>query len=93
MSKKLEDEAKNINQKSLKGIEEDKSFQILKLAHDASKEKYKLASNEILSLIEEKPISKDLLPISIFDNKELSCLETVVKYLKEEFKLRFSKIK
>ena len=35
---------------------------------------------------------KDLLPISIFSNDELSCLETIVKYLKEEFNLRFHEI-
>ena len=32
------------------------------------------------------------LPVSIFDNKELSALETICKYMKEELKLRYSEI-
>ncbi|MBS3114282.1 hypothetical protein J4448_04215 [Candidatus Woesearchaeota archaeon] len=74
-------------------IKEDKSFQILKLAIEEVKEKYKLASNEILSLIEEKPISKEILiPVSIFEVSNLSALEVICKYLKEELELNYSKI-
>ncbi len=35
---------------------------------------------------------KELIPISAFDNKELSCLETVCVYLKEEEGLGFTEI-
>src|SRR3989344_4348557 len=74
-------------------IKEDKSFQILKLAIEEVKEKYKLASNEILSLIEEKPISKEILiPVSIFEVSNLSALEVICKYLKEDLELNYSKI-
>src|SRR3989338_5808042 len=74
-------------------IKEDKSFQILKLALDEIKEKYKIAPNEILSLVEEKPVSKEiLLPISIFKNEKLSALESICKYLKEELDVGFNKI-
>jgi len=77
---------------NIRAIKEDKYFQIAKLAIDDLKEKYKLASNEILSLIEEKPISKGiLLPVSIFE-ADLSALEAVCKYLKEELDLNYSKI-
>lgn len=40
-----------------------------------------------------RPIAEVLeLPVSIFDNKELSALETICKYLKEELKFRYSEI-
>ena len=78
---------------SVNSIKEDKSFQILKLSIDDLKEKYNLTFNEILSLIEEKPISKEILiPISVFEAEDLSALEIVCKYLKEEFDLSYSKI-
>ena len=77
----------------LQSIKEDKSFYILMSLLESLKESYKLDASEILSLVEEKTISEEtLIPISIFNNKELSCLETIVKYLKEEFKLKFHKI-
>lgn len=95
---------KNINKKKeniiekgsdsyLKSLKEDKSFQILKLAIDGLKERYGISSNEIISLIEKKPVSKEiLLPISIFEVKLLSSLEAICKYLKEELELGYSKI-
>lgn len=52
----------------------------------------KLSSDQIMELFGKKIPKADLLPSSIFDNKELSCLETIVKYLKEEVKLRFHEI-
>lgn len=77
----------------IKSIKDDKSFQILKLALDELKEKYELATSEILSLIEEKPISKEIIiPVSIFEVKGLSALEAICKYLKEELELNYSKI-
>jgi len=50
------------------------------------KQNYK---ENILSLV-EKP--KDGIPIVIFSNDELSCLETIVKFLKENKYLSFSEI-
>ena len=85
--------AKKSSDADLKSIKGDKSFQILKLALDDLKEKYKLAHNEILSLIEEKPISKEIMiPVSVFEVKGLSALEAICKYLKEEMDLSYSKI-
>lgn len=78
---------------SLRNLKENKSFQILKLAVDKLKEKYNLSSNEIFSLVEKKPVSKEVLtPLSIFEVKGLSALEAICKYLKEEFDFRFHEI-
>jgi len=97
MSKKFNKKIENIteypNQNSIQNLKEDNSFQILKLSLDEIKEKYNLSSNEILSLIEKKPVSKDILiPVSIFENNLLSALENICKYLKEELNLNNSKI-
>lgn len=74
-------------------IKEDRSFQILKLALNDIKEKYKISSGEILSLIEERSVSKDILiPVSIFETENLSALEAICKYLKEELELSYAKI-
>ena len=51
----------------------------LKEPHDASEYKI-LASRELI------------IPIGVFDNEALSSLEAIVKYLKEDLKLRLSKI-
>ena len=92
-NKKTENKTKNSNEGYLKNIREDKSFEILKLAIDDIKEKYKLAPSEILSLIEGKPVSKEILiPISIFEVEALSALECICKYLKEELEFNYSKI-
>lgn len=91
MSKKIENKAKDIY--DIKLIKDDSSFQILKLAINDIKEKYKIASGEILSLIEEKPISREILiPVSAFEAKNLSALEVICKYLKEELELSYIKI-
>lgn len=91
--KRDEDGAKKDSEYYKKSIKEDKSFQILRLAVDELKEKYNLSSNEILGLIEERPISKEILiPVSVFEAKELSALEVICKYLKEELELSYSKI-
>jgi hypothetical protein len=52
---------------------------------------HKLSIEEINRLVggKEKEI---LLPISIFDNKKLSALETITKYLRENKKLGFHQI-
>ena len=77
----------------LASIKEDKSFKILKLSIEDIKEKYNLGINEILSLAEEKLVSKEILiPIAIFEIKKLSALEAICKYLKEELEITYSKI-
>ena len=54
--------------------------------------KHKFNSEQISELFGKK-ITKDfLLPVSIFNNEELGCLETIVKYLKEELGLKFHEI-
>ena len=74
-------------------VKEDRSFQIIKLAIGDLEERYKLNSNEILSLIEKKPISKEIvIPVSIFEAENLSALESICKYLKEELELNYNKI-
>ena len=78
---------------SVSDIQKNKSFQILKLALEEIKDKYGINSNEILSLVEKKSVSKEvLIPISIFKVEGLSALETICKYLKEELDLNYSKI-
>ena len=89
----LKDNAKKDSNNHLKSIAEEKSFQILKLAIESLKEKYKISPHEILGLIEEKQISKEiLLPISIFEARGLSALETICRYLKDEMGISYSKI-
>ena len=56
------------------------------------KKEHNLDAEQIAALFVKRISIKDLLPISIFDNDELGCLETIVKYLKEELKLRFHEI-
>ena len=55
------------------------------------KQDHKLDSENIAELF-GKTTRKDSLPVSIFDNNELSCLETIVKFLKEEFGLTYHRI-
>lgn len=82
----------NVNSSSL-DIHKDKSFQILKLALDEIKEKSGLSTNEIFNLVDHKKVSKEILiPVSIFEVPNLSALEAICKYLKEELDLNFAKI-
>ncbi|MBS3104671.1 hypothetical protein J4234_00270 [Candidatus Woesearchaeota archaeon] len=91
--KRLYAYAKEAKDSDLNFVKGDKSFQILKLIIDDIKEKYNLSPSEILSLIEEKPISKEILiPVSIFEAENLSALEAVCKYLKEDLDINYSKI-
>jgi len=56
------------------------------------KQDHKLTSEQIAESFGKIVPRKELLPISIFDNEELSCLETIVKHLRENFKLRYHEI-
>lgn len=92
-NKKTEKFTKKNSDDYIKSIKQDDSFQILTFAFNNLKSKYDFDASEILSLIEEERKGKEiLLPISIFHNNELSCLETIVKCLKEDFNLRFHEI-
>ncbi len=55
-----------------------------------------LSRERLLEVIEKLSLYSTLvvnqIPITIFDNRELSVLETVVKYLKENLGFRFSEI-
>lgn len=83
----------SVSDNSLKAIKDDKSFQILKLALAELKEKYNLDNHAILNLIVEKPVPKEIvIPISLFEYEQLSALEIICKYLKEELDLTYSKI-
>lgn len=57
---------------------------------------YRLSDKEIMDLLmrtEEKLARKEvLIPITVYDNKELSALETSCKYLREELGLGYHEI-
>jgi hypothetical protein len=75
--------------------EDNNSFEALKLLLDHFKEKYGLPYKDILSIIDDKKEQKielEKLPISIFKIEKLSCLEIIVKYLKENHKQTFSEV-
>ncbi len=57
------------------------------------KSEHKLSDKEINSLLTEAKHHQDtLLPINIFQNEQLSALESIVKYLKENKSLTFHEI-
>ena len=76
----------------LKSVKEDSSFRILKLAIDELKEKYDVSENELMQLVRQPASKEILIPISVFEAENLSSLEIVCKYLKEELDLGYSKI-
>ena len=76
----------------LKSVKEDSSFRILKLAIDELKAEYNVSENELLQLIKQPASKEILIPVSVFEAKNLSALEIVCKYLKEELDLGYSKI-
>lgn len=53
-----------------------------------------LSFDEVLSILRMMKLDKKkkILPISIFNNKSLSALETIVKYLKENLGLNYKEI-
>ncbi len=80
-------------EKIIKSIKDYNSFKIIELAVDDIKEKCNLSTGEILSYIDHKQVSKEILvPVSIFKHENLSALEAICKYMKEELDLNFSKI-
>ncbi len=91
-AKKLSDSQEINRDGFLSSIKRDRAFQIFKLALDEIKAKYNADSNEILSLTEGKPVAKEILiPVSVFKFRELSALESICKYLKEELEFNYSR--
>ena len=78
---------KNIKTQENSGIFDDKDFVSFIYDYHKVKKKFDKTPKEIISSIFEKI----LLPISIFV-PQLGCLETVVKYLKENLELNFKEI-
>ncbi len=74
---------------SLPGIDYKEFFYIF-INH--LKEDHKLSSKDVIDLFTIKVSEKIRIPVSVFDNGELSALETIVKYLKEELDLGYHKI-
>lgn len=71
----------------LSGVDKIQFFE--KLIHEL-KYKHLATDKEIAEMFSSKPSDKKYdLPISIFNNKELSALETITKYLKENQNLRY----
>ena len=59
---------------------------------DLSSDKKKLFEEFLEFLENKKNLSEVNIPISIFDNTELSALEAIVKYLKENVEFNFHEI-
>lgn len=67
----------------------------LKRIIEEYKAKHNLNTYELIDLILSKPLVEktyDFLPASIFSNTILSGLEIIVKYLREEFNIKFREI-
>jgi len=56
------------------------------------KEKFSLSSDELISAIEKTSFKKEDIPLCIFKHSELSSLESIVKYLRENCALKFNEI-
>src|SRR3989344_7923637 len=76
----------------LKSVKEDSSFRILKLAIGELKEKYNVSENELMQLAKQPASKEILIPIAVYEAKNLSALEIVCKYLKEDLGIGYSKI-
>jgi hypothetical protein len=68
------------------GLSKDEKVQIVSRLVDELKRKHNIGENEIFG---KKEIC---IPIGVFANDSLGSLEAIVKYLKENLKLRYSKI-
>jgi hypothetical protein len=97
----LEENNKKVENVANSGdMSRDNNVEIVKEIHESfSKLKQKkLSYQELLTVFNDyikKNYDQDpdiILPLSIFDNNKLSCLEAIVKYLRENLGLRFSKI-
>tara|TARA_Y100000310_G_scaffold331808_1_gene406104 strand:- start:22523 stop:23038 length:516 start_codon:yes stop_codon:yes gene_type:complete len=83
-----------LSQKEEKRLQIEKSFLVqnrdilLSILKSLSPEEKK----EIISSLKEQVKEEFTVPISVFRNNKLSCLETIVKYLKENYDLKLIKI-
>ena len=77
-----------------KDISKEEKINLISYFVDELKRLHNLNEQEIFGNINVAISSKKeiLIPVGVFGNDALSSLETVVKYLKEELKLKFSKI-
>jgi len=96
MAKEINVESISMEKKSdeelIKTLSEIELKDFIKTFVNHLKQDHKLDSEQITELFGKKPSRKIQLPISIFDNEELGCLETIVKYLKENINSKFHEI-
>jgi hypothetical protein len=71
-------------------LSNDKSVAALKLLLETIGDRYDATPDEIFSLISDH--KEDSVPLSVFSNRDLGVLETIVKYLKENKGKRYSEI-
>ena len=76
----------------MEALSEVKLKDFLKIFIKHLKHEHDLDSEQISELFGRKITREVLLPVSIFNNEELGCLETIVRYLKEELNLKFHEI-
>lgn len=80
----------DINNNSLYTLISDHNHaEILKILIEKLVKEHNFSIEQIHDLVKTNEIT---IPISVFDNKELSALETISKYLKEELNFRYCKI-
>ncbi|MBS3151701.1 hypothetical protein J4443_04950 [Candidatus Woesearchaeota archaeon] len=89
------DNSKTFKEKNPEGVEV--LTDAIETLVDHAKKKYNLSSDEVLNLLSKKlKISEEKIrneiPVSIFKNDKLSCLEAIVKYLKENLNLKYHEI-
>jgi len=89
----MKDLNKSIDSDFTKKIEKISDFSLRSFISHLKNE-HKLNSDEIINVLvgQAKEKTEILIPISIFNNKKLSVLEAVVKFLKEEQGLRHKEI-
>ena len=97
MSKSGRKGSKKLHQNNFKPgrklVLQDKSFEALRITLEGLKERYGLNLSDIFNLLREKePERETTIPVSVFSNEELSALETICKYLKEELRLTYHEI-
>ena len=90
MQLKKRDTDKNTDMNSVisgfRNLSREEKIRLVSLLIDELKKNHDVTDNEILNRKEVH------IPIGIFSNDALSCLEAIVKYMKENLNLRFSKI-
>jgi hypothetical protein len=80
-----------ISTDKLELLGKDKSAQALKLLLESFSEKYGMSSADVISALSGKSV-EDGIPLAVFRTDKISCLEIIVKYLKEETKKTYHQI-